>query len=112
MGGVITSVAIQGYNQVSKFANVMSPWMILIFFAAAIVGLAQLGVSSAESLLTIAQEVIWKRVPLPGMTQFTIWHIIFFAWFCNIAMHIGMSDLTILRYAKSWSSGFSVFAGV
>lgn len=112
MGGVITLVAIQGYNQVSKFANVMSPWMILIFFAAAIVGLAQLGVSSAESLLTVAQEVIWKGVPLPGMTQFTIWHIIFFAWFCNMAMHIGMSDLTILRYAKSWTSGFSVFAGV
>jgi purine-cytosine permease-like protein len=46
MGGVITLVAIQGYSQVSKFANVMSPWMILVFFAAAIVGLAQLGVGS------------------------------------------------------------------
>ncbi|MHA7130864.1 purine-cytosine permease family protein [Algoriphagus namhaensis] len=112
MGGVITLVAIQGYSQVSKFANVMSPWMILIFFAAGIVGLAQLGVSSAESLISIAQEVIWNGVPLPGMTQFTIWYIIFFAWFCNMAMHIGMSDLTILRYAKSWTSGFSVFAGV
>ena len=27
----------------------------------------------------------------------------FFAWFCNMAMHIGMSDLSILRFArKSW----------
>ena len=112
MGAVITLVAIQGYNQVSKFANVMSPWMILVFFAAAIVGLAQLGVGSAEELITIAQEVIWNGVPLPGMSRFTIWHIIFFAWFCNMAMHIGMSDLTILRYAKSWTSGFTVFAGV
>lgn len=112
LGAVVTLVAIQGYNQVSKFANIMSPWMILVFFAAAIVGLAQLGVHSADNLLAVAQEVIWNGVPLPGMSQFTIWHIIFFAWFCNMAMHIGMSDLTILRYAKSWTSGFAVFAGV
>ncbi len=112
LGAVVTLVAIQGYNQVAKFANVMSPWMILIFFAAAIVGLAELGVGSASNLLAVAQEVIWNGVPLPGMSKFSIWHVIFFAWFCNMAMHIGMSDLTILRYAKSWTSGFAVFAGV
>jgi purine-cytosine permease-like protein len=112
MGAVITLVAIQGYNQVSKFANIMSPWMILVFFAAAIVGLGQLGVSTFESLILTAQEVIWNGVPMAGMSKFTIWHIIFFSWFCNMAMHIGMSDLTILRYAKSWTSGFTVFAGV
>ncbi|GAB3234062.1 hypothetical protein J0A67_20540 [Algoriphagus aestuariicola] len=112
LGAVVTLVAIQGYSQVSKFANVMSPWMILIFFSAAIVGLSQLGVGSAESLVTVAREVIWNGVPLPGMSRFSVWHVIFFAWFCNMAMHIGMSDLTILRYAKSWTSGFAVFAGV
>jgi purine-cytosine permease-like protein len=27
----------------------------------------------------------------------------FFAWFCNMAMHVGMSDLSVFRYAKkSW----------
>ena len=27
----------------------------------------------------------------------------FFAWFCNMAMHVGMADLTVFRYAKkSW----------
>ncbi len=112
LGAVVTLVAIQGYSQVSKFANVMSPWMILIFFSAAIVGLSQLGVGSAESLVSVAREVIWNGVPLPGMSRFSVWHVIFFAWFCNMAMHIGMSDLTILRYAKSWTSGFAVFAGV
>ncbi len=34
----------------------------------------------------------------------------FFAWFCNMAMHIGMADMTILRYARKWQYGFlSVF---
>ena len=112
LGSVVTLVAIQGYNQVSKFANIMSPWMILIFFAAGIVGLSQLGVVSFDSLLSVAEEVIWNGVPMAGMSRFTIWHIIFFSWFCNMARHIGMSDLTILRYAKSWTSGFAVFAGV
>lgn len=112
MGSIITLVAIRGYSQVAKFANVMSPWMILIFLAAGFIGLTQLGVDSFDSMITIAKEVIWTGVPLPGMSKFTIWHIIFFTWFCNMAMHIGMSDLTILRYAKSWSAGFYSFAGM
>lgn len=112
MGIVITLVAIRGYNTVAKFANVMSPWMILIFLGAGVIGLKELNVSSYESLLSISREVIWNGVPLPGMSKFTIWHIIFFAWFCNMAMHIGMSDLTILRYAKSWKYGFYSFAGM
>lgn len=112
MGIVITLVAIRGYNTVAKFANVMSPWMILIFLGAGMIGLKELGVSSTDSLIVTAKEVIWTGVPLPGMSKFTIWHIIFFAWFCNMAMHIGMSDLTILRYAKSWKYGFYSFAGM
>lgn len=112
VGAVITLVAIQGYNQVARFANIMSPWMILIFLSAGFIGLTQLGVHSFDSFITIAKEVIWTGVPLPGMSKFTIWHIIFFAWFCNMAMHIGMSDLTILRYAKSWKYGFLTFGGV
>jgi len=29
--------------------------------------------------------------------------VMFFAWFCNMAMHIGMADLSVFRYArKSW----------
>ncbi|MDI1321900.1 MAG: hypothetical protein PSV36_04075 [Algoriphagus sp.] len=112
MGAIITLVAIRGYSQVAKFANIMSPWMVLIFISAGFIGLTQLGVDSFDSMISIAQEVIWTGVPLPGMSKFTIWHIIFFTWFCNMAMHIGMSDLTILRYAKSWTAGFYTFAGV
>ncbi|WP_075350424.1 purine-cytosine permease family protein [Algoriphagus marinus] len=112
MGAVITLVAIQGYSYVARFANLMAPWMILIFIGAGLIGLSQLGVNSWESLLAISNEVIWTGIPLEGMSKFTIWHIIFFAWFCNMAMHIGMSDLTILRYARSWKYGFLSFAGM
>jgi purine-cytosine permease-like protein len=47
--------------------------------------------------------------------KFTFWHVMFFAWFCNMAMHIGMSDLSVLRFAKkSWyavASGAGMFLG-
>jgi purine-cytosine permease-like protein len=33
-------------------------------------------------------------------------HIMFFAWFCNLAMHVGLSDMAIFRYAQHWSYGF------
>jgi purine-cytosine permease-like protein len=39
----------------------------------------------------------------------------FFAWFCNMAMHIGMSDLSVFRFAKkSWygiASSSGMFLG-
>ena len=34
------------------------------------------------------------------------WHLTFFAWFCNLAMHIGLSDMALFRYARRWSYGF------
>ena len=56
-----------------------------------------------------------RRDPHPGRVKFTFWHVMFFAWFCNMAMHIGMSDLSVLRFAKkSWygvASGTGMFLG-
>ena len=36
----------------------------------------------------------------------------FFAWFANMAMHIGMADLSIFRYARKWQYGFSSATGM
>jgi len=38
--------------------------------------------------------------------------VMFFAWFCNMAMHIGLADLSLLRYAKKWTYGFASAAGM
>jgi hypothetical protein len=47
--------------------------------------------------------------------KFTFWHTAVFAWFCNMAMHIGMSDPSVLRFArKSWCaivSGAGMYSG-
>jgi len=47
--------------------------------------------------------------------KFTFWHVMFFAWFCNMAMHVGMSDLSVFRFArKNWyalASGAGMYVG-
>jgi purine-cytosine permease-like protein len=112
VGSVITIVAIAGYEYVARFANISFPWMFLVFVAAAIAVLPSLGINSASEFWPAAKERIWTGVPLEGLNRFTFWHVMFFAWFANMAMHIGMSDMSILRYAKSWKMGFSSAAGM
>ena len=112
IGIATTIVAVFGYNQISRVANIAAPWMILVFIAAAIAVLPKLGVSSVSDLPRVAESRIWTGTPLPGQTQFTFWHILFFAWFVNMAMHIGMADMSILRYAKKWYHGFSPASGM
>lgn len=112
VGVITTLVAMFGYNQVSRFANVAAPWMIMVFIAAAVAVLPEIGVSSLSDFWTVAETKMWTGVPLEGQSRFSIWHVIFFAWFCNMAMHIGMADMSILRYAKKWQYGFSSAAGM
>ncbi len=110
VGAVIAIVAAFGYRMVAHFANIASPWMVLIFLAFGLIGLRQFldatgtEIHSPNDLWMLAKTHIWKGGdPFPEKVKFTFWHVTFFAWFCNIAMHIGMADLSIFRFAKkSW----------
>jgi purine-cytosine permease-like protein len=104
IGSAVTVVAAYGYRFVARVANIAAPWMVLVFIAFGVVGLRQLGLTSIGDFWTAAQTVIWTGGdPLPGQVKFTFWHTMFFAWFCNMAMHIGMADLSVFRYAqRSW----------
>ena len=107
VGAVTTIVAMFGYTYVARFAKYAAPWMVLVFVAAAVTVLPDLGVNSLNDFWHVAESKIWNGIPLEGQSQFSFWHVLFFAWFCNLAMHIGMSDLSILRYAKKWHYGFA-----
>jgi len=122
VGGLIAIVAAFGYKTVSKFANIAAPWMVLVFLAFGIIGLRQfidvsgMEIKSVGDLWTLASEKIWTGgAPQEGQVKFTFWHVTFFAWFCNMAMHIGMSDLSVFRFAKkSWyavASGSGMYVG-
>jgi purine-cytosine permease-like protein len=100
----MTIVAAYGYKVVARIANIAAPWMVLVFIAYGIIAARQIGIDSIGTFWPKAQELIWTGgAPLAGRAKFTFWHVMFFAWFCNMAMHIGMADLSVFRYArKSW----------
>jgi purine-cytosine permease-like protein len=106
VGAAVTTLAILGFEKLARFSEIAAPWMFLVFVAAAVAVLPRLGVTAIGDFWKVATERIWTGVPLAGQSKFTFWHVMFFAWFCNMAMHIGMSDMTLLRYARKWQYGF------
>jgi purine-cytosine permease-like protein len=109
IGTIISLVAARGYNTVSKAANWMSPAILVAFLACGIVALNQLDVKSFGDFWNVWGE---GREPFPGQIKYTFWHVLIWSWFTNAAMHIGMSDLSVLRYAKKASAGWTAAAGM
>ncbi|HOW64786.1 MAG TPA: hypothetical protein P5186_13855 [Candidatus Paceibacterota bacterium] len=113
MGTLFSLVAAYGYRFLARFANLAAPWMIVVFAAFGIIGLRQLGMTSIGDFWATAETVIWKGgEPLAGQVKFTFWHVTFFAWFCNMAVHIGMADLSVFRYARKAWYGIASAAGM
>ncbi len=109
IGAVISIIAAEGYNMVAKAANWMSPLIVLAFLICGIVALGQLNVNSFSEFWDIWGE---GSEPFPGQIKYTFWHVFFWSWFANAAMHIGMSDLSVFRFAKSKQSGWTTAAGM
>ncbi|WP_242155541.1 purine-cytosine permease family protein [Aestuariivivens sediminis] len=109
IGALISIIAAKGYDTVSKAANWMSPVIVVAFIACGVVALDQLGVSSFAEFWKIWGE---GSDPFPGQIKFTFWHVVIWSWFANAAMHVGMSDLSVFRYAKEAHSGWTTAAGM
>jgi len=112
VGLVISIVAAKGYDAVARFANIASPWMVLVFLACGIAALPGLGIHTLADFWPVANKIVWTGVPIEGQTQYTFWHVFCFAWFCNLAMHAGMADLSIFRYARKAGYGYASAAGM
>ena len=115
VGAVVVSVAILGFRRLAQFSEVCVPWLFAMFTAGAIGMLPVLAanstgavsLSSLSDLWMIAREQIWIHDPDGGLG---LWHIAAFAWICNLAFHVGLSDMAVLRYAPRASYGlYSAF---
>ena len=114
VGVVVVALAILGFKKLAQFASVCSPWMFLMFVAGAVVmlpGLAEKtpgigSIASFKDFWALGDKAIWTGVAPEGSTPMTFWQVAAFAWICNLAMHGGMSDMAIFRYAKKSSYGF------
>ena len=87
LGAMMTFVAIKGYGFVARVGHIAAPWMLLVFLACGFVMMGKLHNLNLIDLLT----------PVAGTkAQIGFWGVVCFSWFCNAAMHIGMSDLSVL----------------
>jgi len=103
IGAAMTFVAARGYGFVARVGHIAAPWMLLVFLACGLVMLGKLGSTDLFELI---------RPPEGGVSRMGFWGVVCFAWFCNAAMHLGMSDLSILRFARKPSSGWAPAAGM
>jgi len=120
VGAAITTLAILGFKRLAQFASVCSPWMVVMFVVGAIVMLPLLGkasgtgqVRSFQQFWQMADKVIWtgNKADVTA-AKIGFWHVTAFAWICNLAMHLGLSDMAILRYAKKVRYGLYTSTGM
>jgi purine-cytosine permease-like protein len=114
VGAVMAVVAAAGYEMVARVANIAAPWMIAVFAACGIVSLVQV---DATSVAALSAGQFWTDAVTfvqdkNGSQTFGFWQIVVFAWLCNGAMHFGMADLSIFRFARSKSSGWAPAIGM
>jgi cytosine permease len=112
VGSVIAILAVLGFEGMAIFSKMSAPWMVVVFIIGAIATLPMLGCHSLGDFWQVANEKIWTGTVAKGMGKFTIWHVIAFAWLCNMPQHFGMGDMTILRFARRWQMGFCSSAGM
>ncbi len=103
LGAVMTYVAARGYDLVAQVGRVAAPWMFLVFVACACVVLGKMGTTDVIGALTPVRA----DLDVGGF-----WAVFFFAWLCNAAVHLGMADLSILRFARSPNAGWASAAGM
>jgi NCS1 family nucleobase:cation symporter-1 len=105
IGAAVVTLAILGFKRLAQFAGLCAPWMVVMFIAGALAALPALGLprSSAE-WWQLAEEHIWKGSADASGLGF--WHIVAFAWVCNLATHVGLTDMALFRYARHWGYGF------
>ena len=111
VGAVVVAIAVRGFAFVARFSEVCAPWMILMFLAGALAMWPLLSAAAAlppgtgffEALWIVGDAYIWVQQPDSGMS---FWHVAAFAWICNLPMHVGLSDMTVLRFARRSSYGY------
>ena len=110
VGAVVVFMAVKGFEKLAAFSEVCAPWMILMFIVGALVLLPTIvsatngvnSISSFADFLNIASQSIWVDTD----SEVGFWHVAAFAWVANLAMHGGMGDMTLLRFARYSRYGY------
>lgn len=119
IGAVITFIAAKGFEAVAKFASTCVPWMIGLFFMGFVITLPQLleatgsaPIKSIGDFMQLMNTHVWVEGGSPNGQQLGLVHVIGFAWVCNLAWHVGLNDMSIMRFAKNYKYGLISSVGM
>jgi cytosine permease len=119
LGAVVVTLAILGFKRLAQFAQVCAPWMFFMFLAGALALLpglaAKSGLPPVRSWVDfwhLGDKLIWTGVAPDGRPSMSFWQVAAFAWICNLAMHAGLSDMALFRYAKTVPTGLTSAFGM
>lgn len=119
LGVIVTLVAANGFEAVAKFSSVCVPWMIIVFLAGFCVVIPQLieitgasGIHGFGDFMNLMNTSVWNGEVIEGGQKLSVFHVIGFAWMCNLAYHGGLNDMALFRYAKSAKYGFVTCYGM
>jgi len=108
VGAFVVFVTIYGFNAVSDFSGICSPWLFVMFTCGAMVLLPTLSLSvlgtplpsSWQEFIHIGDQSIWTGVNSNGEPGIGLLEVIGFAWAANTITHFGLVDMALLRFAK------------
>ena len=119
VGAVVVTVSALGFRRLAQFASAVVPWMVMMFLVGALASVpvlamhagVSLPLSSLSDLIMIAETHVW----VSSDSGLDFWHVAAFAWVANLAMHGGLGDMALLRFAKhanyGYFSAFGMFIG-
>ena len=119
IGFVVVFVAANGFHAVSRFSVKCVPWLTSLFLLGFLCVIPQLTqatgfgpVTSLNDFYRLLSEQIWNGTVPAGSARLGIQHVILFAVVCNLAVHLGLNDMSMFRYAKTENDGYAPVFGL
>ena len=116
LGMVVVLITIFGFKAVASLGTLSGPWLFTMFIVGGLISLPLLAskvlgiteVFSIKDFLAIGHKAVWTGINSQGKPGIGIMEVIGLAWSANVAVHFGLVDMAVLRYAKkSWYGAYS-----
>lgn len=118
IGSAMVLLALRGFDGLSKISKLCAPWLMTIFVVSGLASLPFLlhaGATEGLGFADVFGRFVWTGSTPDGSPSFSIWQIAAFAWGLNLPLHLGMGDMSTLRFAKDKKYGyyaaFAAFGG-
>ncbi|WP_299038496.1 cytosine permease [uncultured Pseudokineococcus sp.] len=120
LGSVAVVVAAFGFNALAEFASTCGPWLIVMFATGGmalipavsqdVTGSTVLG--SWGDFIALGESSIFTGQTPEGTAGISLLGIIGYSWAANSFAHTGLVDMSLLRYAKKSSYGYTSATGM